>query len=208
MSVAPDPKLAKYNQPLSPTPDGVATPTNGSPTLPPGKPQQVSAEDFALTDGVAMLADRVPGDVLDRAMKLVDRRASVRITSDRIELHGVTGTRRIPLDKIKGIELSTRKGVMDQLVPYWRSLLSFVPAARFGKLVRLATFAVARTKSDPEPVDPTQLDQPIVARLKLVGGRKIKIRGSIALVAVLYPRLTARLLEEADRHGIPVVAYA
>lgn len=206
MSVQPDPKLAKYNQPLAPTPAGTAAPTNGA-SLPPGKSSAAPAEEFGLTDGLAALAGRVPGDVLARGLELVDSRAGVRITGDRIEIRGITGTRRIPLDKVKGIEVSTRKGVIDQVVPYWRSLLSFVPAARVGKLVRLATFAVARAKSDPQPVDPSQLEQPVVARIKLLG-RSVRIRGSIALVAVLYPRMTQRLLEEAVRHDIPVVAYA
>lgn len=206
MSVQPDPNLAKYNQPLAATPDGVKGSRNGS-SLPPGKTAAAPAEDFGLTDGLAALAERIPGDVLARGLGLVDSRAGVRITGDRIEIRGITGTRRIPLDKVKGIELSTRKGVLDQVVPYWRSLLSFVPAARVGKLVRLATFAVTRAKSDPQPVDPSQLEQPVVARIKLLG-RSVRIRGSIALVAILYPRLTQRLLEEAERHQIPVVAYA
>jgi hypothetical protein len=181
-------------------------PTSGA-TLPPGKSAAAPAEEFGLTDGLTALADRVPGDILARGLELVDSRAGVRITADRIEIRGITGTRRIPLDKVKGIEVSTRKGVLDQAVPYWRSLLSFVPAARVGKLMRLATFAVTRTRSKPQPVDPSQLDQPVVAGIKLLG-RSVRIRGSIALVAVLYPRMTLRLLEEAERHGIPVVAYA
>jgi len=206
MSVAPDPKLAKYNQPLSPIPNEAAHPANGS-TLPPGKTAAVTAEDFGLTDGIAALAGRVPGDVLQRGLGLIDSRAGVRITADRIEIRGITGTRRIPLDKVRGIELSTRKGVLDQVVPYWRSLLSFVPAARAGKLIRLATFAVTRAKSDPKPVDPAGLDQPIVAQLRLMRG-SVRIRGSVAVVAILYPRMTERLLEEAARHQIPIVAYA
>lgn len=208
MSVQPDPKLAKYNQPLSPATNGTSLPPHGSSTLPPDKQLAAGAEEFSLTDGLATLAGRVPGDVLDKGLGLLDQRARVRITGDRIEFHGLTGVRRIPFGKVKGIEVSTRKGVLDQVVPYWRTLLSFVPAARFGKLFRLTTFALARTKSDPRPVDPAELDQPVVARLKLVGGRSVRIRGSVAIVAVLYPRMTARLLEEAGRHQIPIVAFA
>lgn len=174
-----------------------------------GLPQATPAEEFGLTDAldpwIAKVTDRTGVDGLAKALAVIDRKASIRVTGDAIELRGVLRTRRLSLDHVRGLEIETPLSVLGRVVPFWQGLLWLVPGARLGKAVRLAANVAPRFMSDPEPVEVDDLDRPVIATIRRVGPN-VRLRGAAALVALVHPRLTQRLLEEAERRSLPVHA--
>ncbi len=193
-----------------PTLDTTPASTQPSPdALTGGLPHARSAEEFGLTDvldpWVKKISERTGLDGLDQALGYIDRKASVRITGDAIELRGVLRTRRISLDHVRGLEIETPRHVLGRVVPFWQSMLWLVPGARLAKVVRVAANVAPRFLGDPEPAEIDELDRPVIATIRRVGPN-IRLRGSTALVALVHPRLTQRLLEEAERRSLPVQA--
>ncbi len=194
-------------------PTDVAPPQEKVPTqaAPTGKlPEALPAEEFGLTDAldpwIEQFAERTGID-LSGALAAVDRRATVRVTSEAIEVRGVVRSRTVRLDHVRGLEVTKPVAVLGNVVPFWQSLLWLVPGARLGKAVRIASSVAPRLRGEPQQVDVDELDRPVVSSIGKVGPR-LRLRGAAALVALVHPRLTQRLLEEAERRSIPVTAKA
>lgn len=194
---------APATTPESGPPSKLADPTNAQPTG--RRPAPQGAEEFGLTDKLEELVDRFGIEQLDKLFEVIDRKGTVRITGEAIELKGLTGTRTIPFKHLKSIELRTPLTVGGQVVPFWDKLVMLVPAARIGKVLKYAASAAPMLRGEPEDVEVDEIDRPTVARLRRLGP-SIRLKGTPALVALVHPRMTQRLLEEAERHNIQVVA--
>lgn len=180
------------------------------PAAPKGRlPEARPAEEFGLTDGldawVERFEERLGFEGLHRLLEHVDRRATVRVTGEAVEVRGLLRHRSVSLDHVRAVEVRTPLAVLGNVVPFWEKLLWVVPAGRLGKVVKLAGTVAPRLRHDPEEVAVDELDRPVVAALRRVGP-KLTLRGAPALVALVHPRLTERVLEEARRRGIHVDA--
>lgn len=175
---------------------------SGHEPVPGGRSKAEPAVAWGLTDPLDRFLPAWTPSVVRDVLDAIDDRASVRITADAIELHGLLGVRRILFDHIKGIELTTTGRVAGQVVPHWRRLATVLP---IGRLARIATVATSSRGGKATVVDLDDLERPVLARLRRIG-RPLELRGTPALVALTRPELVARLLLEADRHQIPVTA--